>query len=219
MSDAAFFIKGFMIGFAIAAPVGPIGVLCIRRTLAHGIRSGLASGTGAAVADAAYGAVAAFGLTAVSSFLQQFSTPLQVAGGAFLLWLGIRTFLQKPASDAAAAVQGQLHTWKEVAQDFSSTVFLTLTNPATILSFIAIFSGLGIVQGSPDYGLSALMVLGVFLGSFAWWCILTGGVGFVRHRLDGRMLKGANILSGLVIGGFGVFSLGHAIYVNPFSGG
>jgi len=208
-----FFLKGFMIGFAIAAPVGPIGVLCIRRTLLNGIRSGLATGAGAAVADACYGAVAAFGLTAISSFLQKIATPLQFLGGVFLLYLGIRTFLQKTAADEAGEGQKQLHSWGEVARDFSSTVFLTLTNPATILSFIAIFAGLGIVQGAPDYKLSSLMVLGVFLGSLAWWCILSGGIGLMRHKLDARMMKAANVISALIIGGFGLFALGHLLFI------
>jgi len=208
-----FFLKGFMIGFAIAAPVGPIGVLCIRRTLLNGVRSGLATGAGAAVADACYGAVAGFGLTAISSFLQKIATPLQLLGGVFLLYLGIRTFLQKPAADGAGEGKKRLHKWGEVARDFSSTVFLTLTNPATILSFVAIFAGLGIVQGAPDYRLAGLMVLGVFLGSLAWWCILAGGIGLMRHKLDARMMKAANIISALIIGGFGLFALGHFLFI------
>lgn len=209
-----FFFKGFMIGLAIAAPVGPIGVLCIRRTLLHGMRAGLATGAGAAVADATYGAVAAFGLTAVSGFLQQAAGVLQLLGGGFLIYLAVRTLRQPPAAVTHSGGQVQIHSWRDAARDFTSTVFLTLTNPATILSFVAIFAGLGLVQGAPGMALPSLMVLGVFLGSLGWWVCLSGGIALLRHRLGYRGLKAANLLSGGIIGAFGVFSLAHFIYIS-----
>lgn len=215
----AFFLKGLLIGFAIAVPVGPIGVLCIQRTLLYGARSGLASGTGAALADALYGAIAAFGLTIVTGFLQNHILLIQGCGGLFLLFLGFRTLMKKPQSkDEMKAAVKHLHTWKEVAQDFSSTFLLTLTNPATIISFIAIFAAFGLVTGEkPDYMLASLMVAGVFIGSLLWWCILSGGVGLMRHKLDRKALYFLNILSGLIIGGFGGFVLGESIFENFFS--
>lgn len=209
-----FFIKGIMIGFAIAAPVGPIGILCIRRTLLNGVASGLASGIGAALADCLYGAVAAFSLTAVAAFLQHYAVWLQVLGGAFLLALGVRIALQKPhKEDEIRHPHKAKHGVVEIAGDFASTFLLTLTNPATILSFVAIFAGLGLVgeDQSPDYEMSALMVVGVFLGSLLWWCILSGGIGIFRHKLDRKALRFTNLLSGVIIGGFGALVLAHLL--------
>lgn len=209
-----FFIKGIMIGFAIAAPVGPIGVLCIRRTLLNGVVSGLASGTGAALADCLYGTIAAFSLTAVAAFLQEYAIGLQVLGGFFLVALGARLARQKPHKhDEINAVRTEPHSAKEIAGDLLSTFLLTLTNPATILSFVAIFAGLGLVNetGKTDYNISALMVAGVFSGSFLWWCLLSGGIGIFRHKLDRKALRFTNILSGIIIGGFGAVVLSHAV--------
>src|SRR3712207_2953311 len=131
------FLEGIIIGLAIAAPVGPIGVLCIRRTLADGRTSGFVSGLGAATADAVYGAIAAFGLTLITDFLLGGASWLRLVGGAFLLYLGIKTFLARPAERAAEVRGGGL------PGAYASTLFLTLTNPTTILSFVAIFAGLG----------------------------------------------------------------------------
>lgn len=209
-----FFVKGIMIGFAIAAPVGPIGILCIRRTLLNGVASGLASGMGAALADCLYGAVAAFSLTAVAAFLQHYAVWLQIVGGIFLLALGVRIALQKPhREDEIRHPRKDWHSVKEIVGDFASTFLLTLTNPATILSFVAIFAGLGLVEeeGAPDYALSAMMVVGVFLGSLLWWCILSGGIGIFRHKLDRKALRFTNLLSGAIIGGFGALVLAHLL--------
>ncbi len=214
LPDLDFFTKGMMIGFAIAAPVGPIGVLCIRRTLVNGLRSGLATGLGAAVADALYGAVAAFGLTFIGGFLAKASILMQVVGGGFLLFLGFKIFMQRPKStDFVSNETKKIHNVKELLIDFCSTFILTLTNPATILSFIAIFAGLGLVEEEKvDYEHSSMMVGGVFLGSLIWWCILSGGVGVFRHKLDRRGLRAINMLSGMIIGGFGAAMLGRLIF-------
>jgi threonine/homoserine/homoserine lactone efflux protein len=210
LENLGFFPKGFMLGFAIAAPVGPIGMLCIRRTLAHGMASGLATGTGAAFADAFYGAVAAFGLTAISDFLIAYKTPMQLLGGVFLVYLGIKTLLQKPRADDGRAEEKGRHSFKQLAADLGTTFLLTVANPATIFSFIGFFTGLGLLSGAavPAWSDSALMVLGVFIGSFAWWCILSGGIGAVRHGLGPKALKAANLLSGIIIGGFGLLAVG-----------
>lgn len=198
-----------MLGFAIAAPVGPIGMLCIRRTLAHGMSSGLATGTGAAFADAFYGAVAAFGLTAISDFLMNYKTPMQLLGGLFLVYLGVKTFLQKPGENTGKDEEKGRRSVKQLAGELGSTFLLTVANPATIISFIGFFTGLGLLSGAqpPAYSDSALMVAGVFIGSFAWWCILSGGIASVRHGLGPKAIKVANLLSAAIIGGFGVLAL------------
>ena len=195
------FFKGVIIGFAIAAPVGPIGVLCIRRTLAEGRISGLVSGLGAATADALYGAVAALGLTFVAEVLVGGQGWLRLVGGAFLLFLGVRTFLARPADRAAPAARGGL------PGAYASTLFLTLTNPTTILSFAAIFAGLGVAVGANGDVLSAMsLVLGVFLGSAAWWFVLSGVTSLFRTRLSVRGLRWVNRISGAVIAAFGVLA-------------
>jgi threonine/homoserine/homoserine lactone efflux protein len=196
----SFFVKGLAIGLAIAAPVGAIGVLCIRRTLADGRAHGFVSGLGAATADALYGSIAAFGLTFVSSFLLQWQLWLRVVGGLFLLALGVRTLLQRPR-DAAAAPSGSGRMGLLGA--YFSTLALTITNPLTILSFAAVFAGMGIGGTGGDYGAAALMVLGVFSGSALWWLILSSGVGLFRARFGPRGLLWVNRLSGLIIAGFG----------------
>jgi threonine/homoserine/homoserine lactone efflux protein len=198
--DLPVFVRGLVIGFSIAAPVGPIGVLCIRRTLADGRATGLAVGLGAAAADAVYGAVAGFGLTAVSALLVRRHEALRLVGGLFLCFLGARTFVARPADGPArAGGVGLLGA-------FAATFGLTLANPATILSFVAVFAGLGIA-GSASWRDAAVLVAGVFLGSALWWLILSGAVGVLRSRLDRRALHWVNRLSGLVLLAFGAAAL------------
>jgi threonine/homoserine/homoserine lactone efflux protein len=196
----AYLLKGLAIGFSIAAPVGPIGLLCLRRTLANGRASGLISGLGAATADAVYGSIAGFGLTALSALLIREEAAFRLVGGLFLLYLGIATMRARPAAEAAKVNDGGL------LRDYLSTLFLTLTNPITILSFAAIFTGLGILPAR-SHAAAGLLVLGVFLGSAAWWLILSAVVGAVRERFDARAMHWVNLISGLVICGFGALAL------------
>jgi threonine/homoserine/homoserine lactone efflux protein len=200
--DFAIFLRGLAIGFGIAAPVGPIGVLCIRRTLADGRVVGFASGLGAATADALYGAVAAFGLTLVSRALVEQRVWLQAVGGLFLCYLGIRTWMAAPASAAEAPGQG-----RGLLSACASTFALTLTNPTTILSFVAIFAGLGLGAGAGGYRPAALMVLGVFLGSAFWWLLLSTGVTFFRSALTREGLRWINRLAAAIITAFGIGAL------------
>ena len=200
--DFATFLRGLAIGFGIAAPVGPIGVLCIRRTLADGRAVGFASGLGAATADAMYGAVAAFGLTLVSTALVGQRVWLQAAGGIFLCYLGVRTWMAAPAAATEASRRGS-----GLVSAWASTFVLTLTNPATILSFVAIFAGLGLGAGAGGYRPAALMVLGVFLGSALWWLLLSTGVGYFRTALTRQGLRWVNRLAAAVITAFGIGAL------------
>ena len=201
MVESAFFLRGLVIGFSIAAPVGPIGVLCIRRTLAEGRAVGFVSGLGAATADAAYGSIAALGLSAVTTVLVGHQTWLRLIGGAFLCYLGYRIFVSRPAEN----VTGTLDT--RLAGAYTSTLLLTLTNPMTILSFAAVFAGLGLGGAAGGVRTAALMVLGVFLGSALWWAILSGVTGLLRARLEVRGLRWVNRLSGMVITAFGIAAL------------
>jgi threonine/homoserine/homoserine lactone efflux protein len=194
--ELGFFLKGAALGFSIAAPVGPIGVLCIRRSLADGALKGFTAGLGAATADAAYGCVAGFGLTAVSHFLVRHQAAFGLVGGLFLCYLGVRTFVSKPAQAAAAAGAG-------FASVYGSTLLLTLANPATILSFAAAFSAFGL-GASADYVAASALVLGVFLGSAAWWLVLSGGVGLLRSRVTSAWMRAVNRVSGVVLVALGI---------------
>lgn len=200
-----FIFKGIIIGLSIAAPVGPIGVLCIRRSLAEGQKMGLATGLGAATADAAYGCVAGFGLTAISSFLVGQRFWLGFLGGLFLCYLGIRTLISRPAAQAAEVRGGGL------LSAYLSTLFLTLTNPMTILSFVAVFAGLGLVA-SPDYFSASVLVAGVFIGSAAWWLLLSSGVALFRSRVNSGWMQAVNRLSGGVVLAFGLYSLSTSLF-------
>jgi threonine/homoserine/homoserine lactone efflux protein len=197
----SFFFKGFIIGFSIAAPVGPIGVLCIRRTLAEGRASGLVSGLGAATADGLYGCIAGFGLTFLSNLLIQHQGWIRVIGGLFLCTLGIRTLVASPAKESASLKKGGL------VGSYGSTFFLTLTNPMTILSFAAIFAGLGLGSTGGDYLSSGVLVLGVFTGSALWWLMLSTMVGMFGKMLSPRGMRWVNRISGIIILGFGLLAL------------
>ena len=198
------FLRGLIIGFSIAAPVGPIGVLCIRRTLTEGRASGFLSGLGAATADALYGCVAGFGLTVISGFLIDQRFWIQLIGGIFLLALGIKTLRSVPAERAAAASGSGL------AASYASTLLLTLTNPMTILSFAGIFAALGVADTGGDLSAAARLVLGVFSGSAAWWLILSGGVGLLREKLSAGLLHWTNRLSGVILLVFGAIAVWQA---------
>jgi threonine/homoserine/homoserine lactone efflux protein len=199
--DITFLLRGLVVGFGIAAPVGPIGILVIRRTLAEGRLTGFVSGLGAATADMVYGFIAAFGLTFISRFLIDQSTWIRIAGGTFLLYLGLTTILAKPAQEAASA------TGRGLLSAYGSTIFLTLTNPTTILSFAAVFAGLGLASTRGNYADATLLVGGVFLGSSCWWLLLSGGVGLLRRRVTARGLQWVNRLSGAIITLFGIGAL------------
>ena len=201
----AFFLKGAAVGFAIAAPVGPVGVLCVRRTLLFGRLIGLISGLGAATADAAYGAVAAFGVTLVSTWLLDHEQAFRFAGGMFLLALGGRMLLAKPHRPVAPEEQAPLH--HRFLHAFGTTFVLTITNPVTIIAFLGIFASVGITSLAEQRELAVSMVAGVFAGSALWWLILAGGAGMLRDWLNNSGLRWVNRLSGITILGFGVYAL------------
>jgi threonine/homoserine/homoserine lactone efflux protein len=196
--SAGVWLKGLVLGFSIAMPVGPIGILCIHRTLIRGRASGLVSGLGAATADAVYGSIAGFGLTFISGFLVRQQTWLSFAGGIFLCYLGLKTFLAPPATQRDAEEKSGL------AGAYASTFLLTLTNPMTILSFTLVFAGLGGIGAEGNYATAGLLVLGVLMGSSLWWLFLSGGVSLFRERFSPQGLAWLNRVSGLVIVGLGL---------------
>ena len=216
--DIALAVRGVVIGFSIAMPVGPIGVLCIRRTLAEGRMAGLFTGLGAATADAFYGAIAALGLTALTDALVGGQVWIRLIGGAFLLYLGVKTFRAEPL-DRPASQDGQdrpagsaISSRAGLMGAFASTFLLTLTNPMTILSFVAVFAALGLGTTDPDPLSAAGLVLGVFVGSALWWLTLSGATGLFRARMNRRGLLWVNRLSGTVIVTFGVAAIASLLF-------
>ncbi|HEX5147936.1 MAG TPA: LysE family transporter [Candidatus Limnocylindrales bacterium] len=202
--DPALAFRGFILGFTIAAAVGPISLLVIRRTLAEGRIVGLASGLGVATADGAYGAIAAFGLAAITNVLVDARPVLGLVGGLFLLWLAWTTARAQPHDPASMPVRrGGL------AGAYLSILGLTLTNPMTILSFAALFAGLGIAGDDPAG--SALITIGVLLGSGAWWLLLTTVVSALRTRVTTAWIRRINVASAMAIGAFAVLSIASAV--------
>jgi len=200
--ELAFFIKGLILGFSIAAPVGPIGILCIRRTLHYGRFSGLFSGFGAAAADTIYGLIAAFSLTLVSDFLTEQQFWFRLLGGSFLFYLGGKTFFADTTERPLARI-----SHKTLVTDFISTFFLTLSNPITIISFIAVFAALGLANVSDKYSDAAILVTGIFLGSCLWWLLLSEGISFFRKKLSQQVMSLINRFAGMIIVAFGIAAL------------
>lgn len=203
------YLRGLAIGFAIAFALGPIGLLVIRRTVDRGWVYGFLSGVGVATADATYGAIAAFGLTAVTELLVGIDRLLGIVGGAVLVVLAVRSLRSAlrsgagaPVAAAEGAPKGRLHgplgAW-------ASMVALTATNPATILSFAALFASIGAGTGGAAGAMA--VVAGVFTGSIAWWLLLTGLIAGLRARLTPRVILWLNVVSAVVIGGFGVVAI------------
>lgn len=201
MQHDLLFYRGILFGFSIAAPIGPIGILCIRRTLNQGKISGLISGLGAATADGVYGCIAGFGLTLIADFLVNQKIIFGLIGSLFICYLGIKTFTEKPTA------QKTVNPEVNLINVYLSTFLLTLTNPITILAFAAIFAGLGLAQTGGNYGTAVLLVLGVFLGSMLWWGLLVTIVSLLGERFQGDCSPWVNRISGTIMVALGMVAL------------
>lgn len=199
------FFKSLFLGLAVAAPLGPIGALCINRTLERGFAAGVAGGLGTALADGVYAALAALGFAAFSNALGIIDTPLRLVGGAFMLWLGWKSMTAKPPRSAAT------FSARDLFGTIAATFLLTTTNPMTILSFAALFAGLGLASEASGPN-AVLVVTGVFAGSMLWWVFLSGGVALARHRLPETIAAWISRLSGIVLIGFGLWASGSTLF-------
>src|SRR5436190_15290369 len=199
----ALLLKGVLVGIIIAIPAGPVGVLCIRRTIFHGRLAGFVSGLGASTADAVFGIIAGFGLTVISDLLLGYQTWLRLGGAGFLLYIGISAF----AADPLRGTQSQRDP-EDLLADYASTFVLTITNPITILAFLAIFAGIGLSGAEATLGRAAILVLGVWLGSLVWWAALSFGAGLVRLSFERRHLVWINRGSGGILVVSGVALIG-----------
>jgi threonine/homoserine/homoserine lactone efflux protein len=199
----AFLLKGLLVGVIIAVPAGPVGVICIRRTIFNGRLAGFVSGLGAASADAVFGIIAGFGLTFVSDLLLGYQEWLRLGGAGFLLYVGTSAL----RSDPLAGTRSQRDP-EDLFTDYISTFALTITNPITILAFVAIFAGIGFTGDEATLARAAILVLGVWLGSLLWWAGLAFGAGMLRLSFQRQHLVWINRGSGgiLVLSGVGLLS-------------
>jgi threonine/homoserine/homoserine lactone efflux protein len=204
---------GIVIGLIVAAPIGPVNLICIRRTLAYGNVNGFFSGLGAALGDGIFAIVTAFGLTAVSQWIEGYSTPLTLIGGLMLLGFGVHIF----RSDVSLLRDAETDTQREsgnssLVRTIASTFALTMTNPATLFGFTALFTGLGsLAGGRATFIDAALMVLGVLTGSTIWWFMLTTFVGIFHRHIDTGVMRNINHVFGVLVTGFGAIVLGDVV--------
>lgn len=194
-------LKGIIIGFALALPIGPIGILCIRKTATEGHLSGMVVGFGAATADAVYGFIAAFGLTVISDALVTRQGWFRLIGGAFLCYLGVKTLLAKPPENT------KILNGKGFLASYVSTFFLTLTNPLSIIAFLGVFAGFGLRDTDLSLGSAATLVGGVFLGSSLWFFLLSYSITLFRERINATGLGWVNRISGGLIIMFGLIAI------------
>lgn len=191
--------KGLAAGVAIAAPVGPVNVLVISRTIEKGWKSGLVSGLGAAAADAFYGGIAGFSITFVISFLIREQRPIKIAGGLLLLVIAVVYACKKPVSLRQSGRKGPAHS------DFVSTLLLNLTNPTTVLSFLVVLGALGMGGNRPVW-LNSVLVGGIFAGSMLWWIILFTTANHLRRKFTDNTMRWMNRIASIAIGAFGGFT-------------
>ncbi len=202
------FCKSMLLGLAVAAPLGPIGVLCISRALERGFWAGVAGGLGTALADAIYACLAAIGFSALTTTLATLAPWLKLAGGLFMLWLGWKSLRPNPHRPSTHA---RTNDFRGLSGTIASTFLLTLTNPVTIFSFAALFAGLGLTD-APGTANALAVVAGVFLGSLLWWLLLSGGVALAQRRLPEGFSLCVSRMSGVVLMGFGFYALGSLLY-------
>ena len=205
--ELAFLFKGLVLGFSVSAPIGPIGILCINRTINKGYFSGFVSGLGATTADFIYGIIAGLGLTVISDFLLGYRLWIQGIGLVFLLFIGFRTLIKKEKTSELTENDnyGLIH-------DYLTTFFLTITNPLAILLFVAVFAGLGLSGAGADKFRFIPLLLGVLVGSGSWWLILSGVTYKLKDKLGIRVLKKIDLISGLLIIGCGILISLELIY-------
>jgi threonine/homoserine/homoserine lactone efflux protein len=204
-----YLLKGMLLGLSIAAPVGPIGLLCIRRSIAEGCRVGFISGLGAATADAVYAAIGGFALTTLTQWLIRARVGLSLGGGLFLVYLGVRTFRARAAGDVASA-HNSSSAVRAGREAYVSTLLLTLANPMTIVSFAGVFAGLGTPHGAgaeTRYTATGLLVTGTFGGSALWWLLLSGVAGRARRHIDASALRLINLACGATLASFGLYAI------------
>ncbi|MEA2042958.1 MAG: LysE family translocator [Bacteroidota bacterium] len=199
--DYTFIVKALSIGIAVSAPLGPIGVLCIQRTLNKGFYSGFISGVGAATADIVYAVIAGFGISLVKDFLLENQMPIRLVGSVFLAYMGYRIFISNPAKE----VRKLRNEGNNFFKDFASSFLVTLSNPITIIAFGAIFAGFDMVGQEATHFHIFLLIVFVFAGALSWWVGLILVVSTFKHKIRLRNILWINRITGILIIIFAVF--------------
>lgn len=211
MNYVLLIMSGVVMGLIAAVPIGPVNLICIRRTFAFGPLNGFVSGLGAALGDGVFAAVTGLGLTWIAGIIEGYATIIEVIGGGILIWIGYRTFFHAPLSSMAEEDGSDKGGATSLARAMASTFALTITNPATLLFFTSMFAGLGGLVGTGSFNDAAFVVAGVVGGSTGWWLVLTTLIGLFHTRIDDRAMRAINRGSGVLLAGFGVAVLGHVI--------
>jgi threonine/homoserine/homoserine lactone efflux protein len=210
MNYLVIIFSGALVGYFAAIPIGPVNLICIRRTLHFGTFYGFVSGLGAAMGDGLFASITAFGFTALAQLIVGYSKPLQLGGGIFLLAFGVRTFFAPPPPNFKERLAAPVKTVPSRASAVASTFMLTVSNPAALIAYTALIAGLGGLAGEmPSFLAAAFVVLGVFLGSSLWWLTLTSVVGLLHARINDRVIRIINETSGLLVAAFGITVLIH----------
>ena len=205
------FLRGAIIGFAIAVPIGPVGILCLRRALGEGRLSAWMAGCGAALADGCFGAAVVIGAAAVSHFLHDYTVPLKLFGGAFMLFLGVRAWRMVSFALPAAEKRPPPST-ASLLRDFSATFLITITNPGTMLGVTGTFAALGPVEPLTTPSPMGAMISGVLVGSLLWWGLLTELAMLVRKRVTAAALQLFNRVSAALLLVFAVLAWGSFLF-------
>ena len=203
-------IQGLIIGISVSAPLGPIGVICIQKTLNKGVLAGFFSGLGAAFADTIYAAIAGFGLTFISDFMTDQQLYLRSIGGAFLIFVGIKVFY----TNTIKQVRKQRSGKGKIIGEFLSVFFLTLSNPITIIFFGAVFAGIGLVGEDSNTHITFIITTSIFAGALLWWLSLSLIVNFFRHKIRLRSLWWINKIAGVIIVVLGIASIVSLFFMN-----
>lgn len=196
-------LKGAIIGFMVSLPLGPIGLLCVQRTLNKGRRSGFVSGLGAVAADTVFAIIAGLGLTIIIRFIEEKQFYFQIIGGVIIIYLGLHIFYSNPVKQ----VKMQRLNKNKLSNDFLSVFFITITNPLAIFFFLAMFTGVNLANGRMSFFNLIFMVLGVTAGAAFWWFLLSSFVSFFRHRFRLKNIWWMNKVAGVVIFLLGVIGI------------
>lgn len=212
-------ISGALLGYFAAIPIGPVNLICIRRTLHFGTYYGFMSGLGAAFGDCLFASITAFGITALSQLIVGYAFPMQLCGGIFLLVFGIRTFFAAPPPNFRERLSAPAKAVPSHTRALVSTFMLTVSNPATFVAYTALIAGLGIfadARAQASFLTASFVVLGVFVGSALWWLTLTTIVGLLHARINDAIVRRINEVSGFLVASFGVVVLLHLAGLDIF---
>jgi threonine/homoserine/homoserine lactone efflux protein len=207
-------IEGAVIGFLIALPIGPAGILCIQRGISHGAIAGYATGIGAAMGDAIFGGMAVFGLSYVAEFISRYETWIRLVGGLILVWLGVSYYRHRPRTIGDPVAADRAHPYLTYLHYLTSSFFITIFNPITVMAFGAVFAGRGLTNVGSNMVAAGILIAGVLVGALAWWATLVLIASAARGWFVGGGLIWLNRVSGAALAAFGALAVISVLPVN-----